>query len=200
MIELLVVVAIVAVLAVLASTAIASMVERTESVECLSNLRQVGAAVGLYIGEENGRLPSSSHHRADDGSSLSWTNTLANYLGTNFIGRCPGQSKHPARVTYGWNDLLTDSSGVGIPVALCRQPASTMLVGELATNQTSEHFHFRGLLRNGRLTFNQFRSQVNVAVHGQSANYLFVDGHVESLPSSEIQRRITVVNSPLINP
>jgi len=204
LVELLCATAIIAILGAVAINASAAAIEQTRSVECLSNLRQIGAAMGLYVGERNGRLPSSGHHRAEDGSSLSWTNTLADYLGTNFIGRCPAQASHPARVTYGWNDLLTEASGenagAGISIALCRQPASTLVVAELATNQTSEHFHFRGLLRNGRITYNQFRSLVNVSVHGKSANYLFVDGHVASLPASEIQHRITPANSPLINP
>lgn len=200
LIETLVVVAIISVLAVMAGTAVAAMTERSQNVQCLSNLRQVGAAIQLYTGDANGRLPSSSHHRAEDGSSLSWTNTLAAYLGTNFIGRCPSVPAHPARVTYGWNDLLTDTSGAGISVAICRRPGTTLAVAELATNQSSEHLHFRGALRNGRLTANQFRAFVNVEAHGQSANYLFVDGHVESLAWSEVQRRVTPVQSPFLNP
>ncbi|GAB4179421.1 MAG: hypothetical protein Fur0032_20110 [Terrimicrobiaceae bacterium] len=200
LIEILCALLIIGVLALLAGTSIGSMTARADSLTCLSNLRQVGVAARTFVGENNGRLPSSSHHRASDGSSLSWTNTLAEYLGSDFIGRCPSQDAHPAKVTYGWNDLVTDTSGAGISVSLCRAPSSTILVAELAANQIAEHFHFRGAIRNGRLTFNQFRGMVAVELHGESANYLFVDGHVESLSPGEIQRRLTPVNSTLIHP
>lgn len=200
LIEVLCATVIIAVLALLAGTAIGAMTAKTDALTCLSNLRQIGVAARTFVGENNGRLPSSSHHQAADGTSLSWTNTLAVYLGDDFIGRCPSQDSHAAKVTYGWNDLVTDTSGAGIPVSLCDTPAATILVAELAANQISEHFHFRGAVRNGRLTFNQFRSMVAVDVHGQTANYLFVDGHAESLSSAEIQRRITPVNSTLIHP
>lgn len=200
LVEILVAVAILAVLAVMAGTAVSGMTDRSQTTQCLSNLRQIGAAVQLYAADANGRLPSSSHHRADDGSSLSWTNTLAAYLGTNFIGRCPAVPDHPAKVTYGWNDLLTESTGAGIATAICRQPGATIAVAELATNQTSEHFHFRGAMRNGRLTANQFRSFVNVEAHGNAANYLFVDGHVENIAWTEVRRRLVPVNSTFLNP
>jgi len=57
--------------------------------------------------------------------------------------------------------------------------------------QSSEHFHFAGG-RHGasRVTPNQFKAAVNVEVHGGSANYLFVDGHVENLPWNEVQGRL----------
>jgi prepilin-type N-terminal cleavage/methylation domain-containing protein/prepilin-type processing-associated H-X9-DG protein len=200
LIEILCVTAITATLAAVAVGSIGPMIDQSKSVECLSNMRQVGAAVHLYLGENHGRLPSSSHDRAPDGSSLSWTNTLAAYLGADFIGRCPDQKNHPARITYGWNDLLTDMSGAGISAVACRQPGSTIALAELAPDQISEHMHFRGSLRNGRLTANQFRGYVNTTCHGRGANYLFVDGRVENLPWTDVQRRVTSQNSIFINP
>ena len=198
--ELLCATAITATLAAMAVSSIRPMLDQSRSVECLSNLRQIGVAMQLYAADFGGRLPSSSHDRAPDGTSLSWTNTLAVYLGPDFIGRCPEQMHHPARVTYAWNDLLTDTSGAGISVFGCRQPSATMVVAELAADQTSEHMHFRGSLRNGRLTGNQFRTYVNTECHGQGANYLFVDSRVEKIQWPEVQRRLAVQNSTFINP
>jgi prepilin-type processing-associated H-X9-DG protein len=72
-----------------------------------------------------------------------------------------------------------------------RTPGSTMAAAELATNRSSEHFHFAGG-RGGaaRVTPNQFKAAVNVGVHNGSANYLFVDGHAENLAWTEVQRRL----------
>jgi prepilin-type processing-associated H-X9-DG protein/prepilin-type N-terminal cleavage/methylation domain-containing protein len=184
LIELLVVIAIIAVLATLGYAAADSMIGKGQATKCLSNMRQVGAAMQMFVGDNDGRLPGTSH-------GVSWTNSLGAYLGTNFIGKCPAVPEHRARVTYGWNDSLADARGQGIKAAVCRTPSLTMAVAELATNQSSEHFHFAGG-RGGasRVTPNQFKAAVNVEVHNGGANYLFVDGHVENLAWTEVQRRL----------
>ena len=184
LIELLVVIAIIAVLASLAYAGAGAMIGKGQATKCLSNMRQIGAAMQMFVGDNDGRLPGTSH-------GVSWTNSLGSYLGANFIGKCLSAPAHRARVTYGWNDSLADSGGNGIRVATCRTPGATMACAELATNQSTEHFHFAGL-RGGasRVTPNQFRDAVNVEVHSPGANYLFVDGHAENLAWSEVQRRL----------
>jgi prepilin-type N-terminal cleavage/methylation domain-containing protein/prepilin-type processing-associated H-X9-DG protein len=184
LIELLVVIAIIAVLASLAYAGAGAMIGKGHTTKCLANMRQIGAAMQMFVGDNDGRLPGTSH-------GVSWTNSLGAYLGTNFIGKCPAVPEHRARVTYGWNDSLADSKGQGIKAAVCRTPSLTMASAELATNQSSEHFHFAGG-RGGaaRVTTNQFKASVNVEVHNRSANYLFVDGHAENLAWTEVQRRL----------
>lgn len=184
LIELLVVIAIIALLATLGYAAAESVIGKGQATKCLSNMRQIGAAMQMFVGDNDGRLPGTSH-------GVSWTNSLGAYLGTNFIGKCPSVPHHRARVTYGWNDSLADSKGQGIKAAVCRTPSLTMASAELALSQSSEHFHFAGG-RGGaaRVTPNQFKAAVNVEVHNGSANYLFVDGHAESLTWTEVQHRL----------
>jgi prepilin-type N-terminal cleavage/methylation domain-containing protein/prepilin-type processing-associated H-X9-DG protein len=194
LIELLVVIAIVAVLASLAYAGAGSMIGKGHATKCLSNMRQIGAAMQMFVGDNDGRLPGTSH-------GVSWTNSLGAYLGTNFIGKCPAVPEHRARVSYGWNDSLADSKGQGIKAAVCRTPSLTMASAELATNQSSEHFHFAGG-RGGaaRVTTNQFKASVNVEVHNRSANYLFVDGHAENLAWTEVQRRVRQTGTTFLVP
>lgn len=184
MIELLVTIALIAVLGGLAFAGAGSMLDRGNATKCLASMRQVGSAMHLFGSDNDLRLPGTSH-------GISWTNSLAAYLGPKFIGRCPSWPKHRARMTYGWNDSLADARGNGIRIASCRTPALTMVLAELATNQTSEHFHFAGG-RGGasRVTPARFKAAVNVEAHGKGANYLFVDGHAENLPWTEVQRRL----------
>ncbi len=193
LIELLVVISIIGILAALGVSGANAAMKKSQMTECLSNMRQIGMAIQLFVGENNGTLPGTSHW-------ISWTNSLSSYLGTNFIGRCPSFPKHRARVTYGWNDTLA-SNGVGVRMVLCRTPSSTMAVGELATDQSSEHFHFMGG-RGGAagVTANQFKAAVNVEAHGKTANYLFVDGHAENLAWIEVKRRLALPNSTFILP
>ena len=183
LIELLVVIAIIVVLASLAYAGAGAMIGKGHTTKCLSNMRQIGAAMQMFAGDHEGRLPGTSH-------GVSWTNSLGAYLGTNFIGKCPAVPEHRARVSYGWNDSLAPD-GEGIRLVAARTPNATMAAAELATNQSSEHFHFAGG-RGGaaRVTPNQFKTAVNVEVHNGSANYLFVDGHAENLAWTEVQRRL----------
>jgi len=183
LIELLVVIAIIAVLATLGYAAADSVIGKGHATKCLSNMRQIGAAMQMFVGDNDGKLPGTSH-------GVSWTNSLGAYLGTNFIGKCPAVPEHRARVSYGWNDSLAPA-GKGIRLIASRTPSATMAVAELATNQSSEHFHFAGGRGGaGRVTPNQFKAAVNVEVHNGSANYLFVDGHAENLAWTEVQRRL----------
>ena len=183
LIELLVVIAIIAVLATLGYAAADSVIGKGHATKCLSNMRQIGAAMQMFVGDNDGNLPGTSH-------GVSWTNSLDAYLGTNFIGKCPAVPEHRARVSYGWNDSLAPA-GKGIRLVASRTPSATMASAELATNQSSEHFHFAGGRGGaGRITPNQFKAAVNVEVHNGSANYLFVDGHAENLAWTEVQRRL----------
>ena len=182
LIELLVVIAIIVVLASLTYAGAGAMIGKGHATKCLSNMRQIGAAMQMFVGDHDGKLPGTSH-------GVSWTNSLGAYLGTNFIGKCQDVPEHRARVSYGWNDSLAPA-GKGIRMIAARTPSATMASEELATNQSSEHFHFAGGRGGaGRVTPNQFKAAVNVEVHNGSANYLFVDGHAENLAWTEVQRR-----------
>jgi prepilin-type N-terminal cleavage/methylation domain-containing protein len=87
LIELLVVIAIIAVLASLASAGAGAMIGKGHATKCLSNLRQIGAAMQMFTADHDGHLPGTSH-------GVSWTNSLGTYLGTNFIGKCPAVRIH----------------------------------------------------------------------------------------------------------
>jgi len=197
LVELLTALAITATLTTLSLAATRGITEKTKTSQCLNDLKQVGVAVQLYVGENSGRFPSTSHQ----GVAASWTNTLADFLNTNFLGRCCAVPKHRSRLTYAWNDSLADAQGYGLMAASFRSPSRTMIVTELATNLTGEHFHFTGI-RGGasRITPNQFRTQVNVTCHGSSANYVFADSHVENLRWTEVQSRLTKPNSSFLVP
>jgi len=197
LVELLTVVTIVAVLTSLGLAATRGVTEKTKTSRCLNDLRQLGVAVQLYVGDNSGRFPNTSHQ----GVAASWTNTLADFLKTNFLGRCCAVPKHRSRLTYAWNDSLADAQGYGVTAPAFRSPSTTMVVAELATNLTGEHFHFAGTRGSAsRITPNQFRGEVNVNCHGSSANYLFADGHVENLRWTAVQSRLTQPDSSFLVP
>lgn len=197
LVELLAVIAVIGVLASILFPAVGAVRNKARSAQCLSNLRQVGAASWLHIHEQKGRLPSIGHFR-QNGVSFSWTETLRSYVGPGFIGRCPARPDHISDVTYGWNDLLVTSTGEGLPHGACRTPSATLMLAEVPDDYTAEHIHFSGAARGVTAAF--FRANVRVDVHAASSNYLFVDGHVASLGWPEIQRRLAGSRSPLVYP
>ncbi len=198
LVELLVSIAILGVLGTLVFAAGAAARKRMQSAACLGNLRQVGAAALLHVAENKNRLPSISHARDENGGSLSWTRTLERYLGVGFLGRCPALPGHPAKITYGWNDLLVTADGQGIPFASAKTPSATLMAAEIAPDQTAEHLHFAGAARGVTPAF--FQTLVNVRCHGAGANYLFVDGHVATVPWAEVQSRLAGRPSPFVSP
>ncbi len=87
LIELLVVVAIIAVLVAILLPALNAAHESAKSIVCLNNLRQIGQATFLYLGDNGDRFPceyDNPHYRY----SGRWKNRLAKYLGidTNSSG------------------------------------------------------------------------------------------------------------------
>ncbi len=79
LIELLVVIAIIAILAALLLPALARAREKANQAACISNLKQIGIALALYIDDNDGFFPIAKSVTAA-GDDLNWTKTLGPYL------------------------------------------------------------------------------------------------------------------------
>ena len=199
LIELLVVIAIIAILASLLLPTIARAKGQAWSTKCLSNYRQIGLACTMYAGDHNDSLPLSSHEGA------SWVGSLQTYLAGTNLWRCPSDPNKTRNYSSALNDFILPpvagetrkdfSKGSTLPCA-----CGTLLMTECNKDYlSSDHFHFADPFEGGYAP-PFFSAQVDVERHKTSANYLFVDGHVERLSWNAVKPKLTEVGSTFINP
>ena len=110
LIELLVCFGIVAVLSGIAWPAYQYMTQTARASACMSNLRQIGAALNLYLGEHNMVMPALKAGRSSTSEDVPVIdNTLNAYLPDPRVFACPADSAGQARKTgtsYFWNPAL----------------------------------------------------------------------------------------------
>jgi prepilin-type N-terminal cleavage/methylation domain-containing protein/prepilin-type processing-associated H-X9-DG protein len=114
LIELLVVVVIIAVLAGLAVPVYLRVMERGRAAACISNLRQLGIALNLYLGEHNATMPPLAAGRSSISQDVPVIdNTLNAYASNPNVFACPSDFQGIATATgtsYYWNSALSNQA------------------------------------------------------------------------------------------
>lgn len=169
LIELLVVIAVIGVLASLLLPVFGKAKEAGRSAACISNLRQIGVALQLYVDANNNRLPVMRDRSSDTNAAA--TNTfpsvevvLKTELGNTNVLRCPSDRDHIFEQTgssYSWNNLLNGQRADSLKVlGLNFDPHAIPVFFD------KEGFHAaRG--------------------PGKAVNYLYADGHIKNLLTIE---------------
>ncbi len=109
LIELLVVIAIIAILAAILFPVFAQAREKARQTMCLSNARQMGIAVNMYLQDWDETLPTVRMMWGDHTTGQSWIDLVQPYVKTRLLHRCPSDNSpawqdNPPRVTsYGFN-------------------------------------------------------------------------------------------------
>lgn len=163
LVELLVVLAIIALLAALLLPAVARAREKGRSAACLSNLRQIGVALQLYVQDNDNRMPVMRDRPVGappTNSPPSPDIVLSNHLGNVRILKCPSDTKELFEQTgssYSWNSLLN--------------------------GQDAEHFQVLGIQFNPHqmpVMFDKESFHAPKDTH-KGVNYLYADGHIKNL-------------------
>jgi prepilin-type N-terminal cleavage/methylation domain-containing protein/prepilin-type processing-associated H-X9-DG protein len=170
LIELLVVIAILSVLAAMLFPTLGRAKEAGRSTACLSNLRQLGLALQMYVQDNGNRLPCM-RDRPFDTNQLLATNALpavdqvlSNHLGSVKVLRCPSDNKQVYEQTgasYSWNSLLNG------------QDADHLKVNLLAIELRFEPHEVPVMF--DKQAFHKARGPK------KGVNYLYADGHIKNL-------------------
>jgi prepilin-type processing-associated H-X9-DG protein/prepilin-type N-terminal cleavage/methylation domain-containing protein len=198
LIELLVVIAIVAIQAALLLPVVSAAKQRALRIQCVSNLHQQGVALSAFL-QDNRGYPTWIQPTNSDPSERWWAQQLEHsgfgisplppQFWQNGVWRCPSAQTRTGNIGnspyYGYNVFgvlpignLTNNFGLGghytqnpLAIAPIKEsevavPAEMMDIGE------SDKFAF---MRSESYDFYHM-----VLRHGNRANVLFCDGHVES--------------------
>ena len=171
LVELLVVIGIITILAALLLPTMGRAKESARGTACLSNLRQIGVALQLYVDANNQRLPVMRDRLPVTDTNQPPTNTLpgvevvlGSELGNTNVLRCPSDRAGLFETTgssYSWNSLLNGQMADQLSVLGMKFDTHAMPVFF-----DKESFHVaRG---------------ANKAV-----NYLYADGHIKNLLAIE---------------
>ena len=200
MVEMLVSIAIVGVLAALVLSGFGRVNENARVAKCASNLRQIGQGIVLYMGDNDGKLPT--WETVTNVGSTTWQEKIAPYLVGNkgavnnqrFVLRtylgCP--SDKGGGIVYGVNKYLTPESRSGAYTRLLNvktKLSDTLLVGE---NYTAELWNINP--GNGKSSDNVDYTRHKVGSKKAVANFLFADFHVETLSYQDAVARPVIMD------
>ena len=207
------VIAIIAALSALGFGVVRSGLARAKQTHCLNNMRQIGVALATYAGDNNGFFPETTHTAA---VNRAWIAGLEEDLGPAYdqLRLCPADPQMKERrerggTSYVLNSFIfvpeTGPFGEELSPALNNihripDPPRTLMAFIVSDDQTadatSDHTHsraWRGSWENVLRDIQPDRHRTGGSADDHSrgsANYLFVDGHVESWRASEVKRRI----------
>jgi prepilin-type N-terminal cleavage/methylation domain-containing protein len=203
LIELLVVIAIIAILAAILFPVFAKARDRAQTTACMNNMKQIGTAVQMYLGDSDGKYPMNRLPRTPgapkpwDGSPYNWHTELTPYVKSTDVGKCPTNplsklfpkvaeesGNYPISYSYNGSMFHENSRPGGAPTTIMdvKDPSGTLLVVE-SRGQWPD-LGVWGLWEAG--SGQPYRAYLNpklgaYQIHDKRMNGVFADTHAKSV-------------------
>lgn len=197
LLELMAVVCIFIVLMTVLTSGMKSAYKKIESVQCSNNLKNIGLAIQLYVGDNDYLLPTPGRSGGD-----TWARKLlkGEYVSEGKIGifSCPAM---PAPRTYRINSGHNSGSewehadeleGGPFDYSSLEKPSQTLLLSEYQNTSMTTDIDTSGsevytdnTRWNGNYPVQQYDALLSV--HNGGSNYLFFDYHVEWIEREEMK-------------
>ncbi len=183
LIELLVVIAIIAILAAILFPVFARAKEKARQSACLSNVKQIGLGMMMYIQDYDECFVSCT-------ATYRWYTPLQPYVKNAQIFQCPslsGETGGNPNTDYVINGLFAH----GMPLATFRNAADTIMIAERELNAPYDGYHpWPGLSSWNWDNLDSYVAgdghnwlvdHIAKARHSEGSNYAFADGHAKWL-------------------
>jgi prepilin-type N-terminal cleavage/methylation domain-containing protein/prepilin-type processing-associated H-X9-DG protein len=209
LVELLVVVAIIGVLVAMLLPAVQYARETSRRMKCLNNLHQLGLGMLMYMNDHGGHFPWTYHadrNATVSGSdaSQSWIVTIGPYCEkVDDIRLCPDDLMEEARVqanaagirgtSYVINDVVSPDPNEKFPadaqvnINQMKSTSSLIVLFEGASSRPvlEDHAHtdtwYAPVAIARGTVLSTILQDVNPSQHNDCANYLYADGHAETV-------------------